>query len=327
LETNHLNIESIYPLNQTKNKMNTYSNAKYAITTSFNQGSIHIRLTNNLSYAFYEGNFDAAAFRLPFLLKDVYELINKCFAAFIEPVSSGINATDKKYSIMEELDNSVLLLRFRCIMESILTVEFEVRMPEKIMSNDAQLTIHIQKQQQTIDLLSKRLEEMEKMVSRLAETEKIIACLGADITLIRYGTVAAHMQQQTFPISTKSLTISSPVFTQESYQKIKHFYQLNDLTLNSLDATNGPQSQITNSSAKKVTVNSCNSFGDFGFIKNFPNLEELVVSGIPVMSSLTTHLKSTKHKIKRITLSSYGATLNVSDLQNYCSQNGITLNI
>jgi hypothetical protein len=291
--------------------MNTYSNAKYTITTSFNQGSIHIRLTNNLSYAFYEGNFDSAAFRLPFDLKDVYELINKCFAKFVE------NPADKKYSVELELDNSVLLLRFRCVMESILTVAFEIRMTEKIMSNDAQLTIHIQKQQQTIDLLSKRLEEMER----------IISCLGSDITLVRHGTLGASIQQHISPISTKTLTISAPAFTQESYQKIKHFYQLNELTLSGLDGTNGPHTQITNTLVKKLTVNSCNSFTDLGFIKNFQNLEELVMSGNSLQSAATLQLKNTKNKIKRITLSSYGATLNVADMQNYCSQNGITLSL
>lgn len=288
--------------------MNTYSNEKYTITISLNQGSIHIRLANNLSYAFYEGNFDTASFRLPFELKDIYELINKCFASFVE------TSANKKYSIATELDNSVLLLRFRCIMESILTVEFDVRMPEKIMSNDAQLTIHMQKQQQTIDLLSKRLEEMER----------IISWFGSDITLVRQGAPGANIP---FPISTKSLTISAPAFTQESYQKIKHFYQLNDLTLNSLDGAYGPQIQITNASAKKLTVNSCNSFADFSFIKNFPNLEELVMAGVTLQSNSINALKTGKHKIKRITLSAYGATFNTVDMRNYCSQNGITLNL
>jgi hypothetical protein len=156
--------------------------------------------------------------------------------------------------------------------------------------------------------------------------ERIISCLGSEITLCRQDSKFSTLQ--TFPVSTKSLTISAPVFTLESYQKIKHFYQLNDLTLNSLDTTNGPQTQITNASAKKLTINSCNSFGgDWGFIKNFPNLEELVISGVPLMSSVTTHLKSTKHKIQRITLSAYGGTFNAADMQNYCSQNGITLNL
>ena len=62
-------------------KMNTFRNDQYTITTSLNERSaIYIKIANNISYMCYEGNFDSAAFKLPFELRNIYELVNKCFA-------------------------------------------------------------------------------------------------------------------------------------------------------------------------------------------------------------------------------------------------------
>jgi len=284
--------------------MNTYRNDKYTITTSLNERTIHIKLTNTLSYAFYEGNFDSAAFKHPFELKDTYELINKCFAKFVE------NPNDKKYSVTMELDNSTLLLQFHCVVEGFLTVVFDLRMREKIMSNDAQLTINFQRQQQTIDLLMRRIEEMEK----------IISALGSEISLTRHNGTSTT----THTISETTLTLNA-VLNLDSYKKIKHFYKLNSLTLGGLDATHSPQTSITNASLKTLTINNCTAFTNFECIKNFPNIEELVMSNCTLSANSENVLKTAKHKLKKIRLSGYGITFNVAELQRYCSQNRIEL--
>lgn len=286
--------------------MNTYRNDKYTITTSLNDRTIHIKLINTLSYAFYEGNFDSAAFKHPFELKDTYELINKCFAKFVE------NPNDKKYSVEMELDNSTLLLRFRCIVEGFLTVTFDLRIREKIMSNDAQLTINFQRQQQTIDLLMRRVEEMEK----------IISVLGCEIQLNYQN----GSPPTTHTICETTLTLSAPL-NQDSYKKIKHFYKLNSLTLAGLPVTHFPATSITNASVKILTINNCIAFHNFECIKNFPNLEELVMSNCTLSANSENVLKTANHKIKKIRLSSYGATFNIAELQTYCSQNRIELSI
>jgi hypothetical protein len=288
--------------------MNTYRNTQYSITTSLNGHAIHLKIANNISYAFYEGSFDGASFKHPFELKDTYELINKCFARFVE------NPADKKYSVAMELDNSTLLLRFHCVVEGFLTVSFELRMREKIMSNDAQLTINFQRQQQTIDLLMQRVEEMEK----------IISALGSEIQLVRQsnGTTTTHT------ISETTLTLSGPpVYTPDSYKKIKHFYKLNRLSLIGLDGSHGPQTSITNASVKILTITNCAAFANFEYIKNFPNLEEFTMTNCTLSANAENTLKTTKHNIKKICLSSYGATFNVAGLQAYCSQNRIELTL
>ena len=287
--------------------MNTYRNDKYTITTSLNDRAIHIKIANSLSYAFYEGNFDGAAFKHPFELKDTYELINKCFARFVE------NPNDKKYSVAMELDNSTLLVRFHCVVEGFLTVSFDLRMREKIMSNDAQLTVNFQRQQQTIELLMQRVEQMEKIISGL----------GAEIHLARPGAQSPTSYQ----ISETALTISAPPYTTDSYKKIKHFYKLDSLTFSGLDMTNGPQTQITNAFVKKLTVTSCPAFANLECIKNFPNVEELTMTNCTLSANSENVLKQSKHKLKKIRLTNYGTAFNVAELQRYCTENRIELTL
>ena len=85
----------------------------------------------------YEGNFDTTAFKLPFDLSGIMELVNKCF-----------EETDSGYNLKIELDNGFLKLGFECKVGGFLNVAFDLRLREKLMSNDAQLTINFQRVEQ-----------------------------------------------------------------------------------------------------------------------------------------------------------------------------------
>ena len=295
--------------------MPSFKDEQYTITTSLNERAIYIKIINNLSYMCYEGNFDSAAFKLPFGLEDAYQLVNKCFA---DPTDAGY---EKGYNVNMELDNSMLRLEFQCIVGGFLNVSFDLFLREKLMSNDAQLTINFQrveqKQQQAFELLTKRMEDMERMLEALGHAD--ICFTGPPNNQVR------HINS--FPISSTALTINSDnnSVSEESFMKVKYFYQLEELTFISCQ-WNEPEKNVSNKTVKKVTIHSSPNFRDISFISKYPSLECLNIHGGALDSSAVTTLKSITHNIKSFTFT--GCTgINQTEMQTYCTQTGIQLSL
>lgn len=155
--------------------MNTFKNAEYTITTSLSDqsASIYVKIANNISYAAYEGTFEKSAFRLSFEIAGIYSLINKCFAAFTD--CGGFKSP---YTVTMELESSMMMrLAFNCMLEGIIAVEFELRLQQKIVQGDAILSVELEKQNQLIERLIKRLDSAEKMIelqnNKIAGLEKL----------------------------------------------------------------------------------------------------------------------------------------------------------
>lgn len=297
--------------------MNTYRNAQYTITTSLNDRTIHIKLTNTLSYMCYEGNFDAVAFKLSFDIKDIFELVKRCFNAFMTE-----NKVDDGFNLRIFLDNTNIQLIFQCVVAGFLHIAFDIRMREKLMSNDAQLTINFQrieqKNNEAIDIIMKRMERMETLLEALGHAE---ICFTEP--------PSGHAERvKSFPITSKILIVTDGGnhVNQESFKKIKYFYQMEELTLNSCQWHN-PQVHASNDNVKKITINSCGgAFADPTFIKNFPKLQELHFGHCELNSQFVTILRSMKHNIQKFTFRGVNS-LNNSEMQTYCTQNGIELSI
>ena len=300
--------------------MNTYRNLQYTITTSLNERTIYIKLVNNISYMCYEGNFDAVAFKLSFDIKEIYELVKKCFAAFVQ--NSFSDQLNDGFNLFLTLENSSMHLSFHCLVGGFLNIVFDLRLCEKIMSNDAQLTMHFQRIEQ------KQREEYDNIMERMEIMEKILEALGhADICFTQPP--SGHAERiRSFPITTKKMIVidGGNHINKESFKKIKYFYQLEELTLNSCQWQD-PQVHISNSNVKKLHMNSCGAaFADPAFIKNFPKLQELHVVHCEVNSQFVTMLRSLEHNIQKFTFRGV-TTLNQSEMQTYCTQNGFELSM
>ena len=288
----------------------TFRDPIYTITTSINDHAIYIKLVNNVSYMCYEGNFDTAAFKLPFHLKEIHKFVNKCFANETE-----LNY-EPGYNVNMQLDNGTLTLGFEGIVGGFLTVQFDLRLREKLMSNDAQLTINFQriehKQQHAFEEIAKRMAEMERRLEALGHSE---------ICFYKGGQF-----KTAYPIDSKSLIIDdSNTIGEESFKKIKYFYQLEELTMSSCSHIS-PQTHVSNATVKKLTLNSSPAFTNITFINNFPSLVELSMIGFSVNSSIVTTLRSIKHKIRKLKFQGCGG-INQTEMQTYCTQTGIELNL
>jgi hypothetical protein len=300
--------------------MNTYRNLQYTITSSLNERTIHIKLVNNISYMCYEGNFDAVAFNLSFDIKEIYELVKKCFAAFVQ--NSFSDQLNDGFNLFLTLENSFMHLSFHCLVGGFLNIVFGLRLREKIMSNDAQLTMHFQRIEQ------KQREEYDNIMERMEVMEKILKTLGnAEICFT--NPPSNHVEGIcSYPITTKSIRIGdgNNRINQTSFEKIKHFYQLEELTLHACQ-WNNPHIHVSNANVKKLRVEYCDTFKDPDFINNFPNLQELHMEGpIPLNPQFVTILRSMKHNIRSFTF--HGVTsLNNAEMQSYCIQHGIELSV
>jgi len=302
----------------------------------------------------YEGNFDVTAFKLPFELKDVYELVNKCFAEMDEDSESddleedgedsgsdndskvrpqaGAQRTES-YRVTTRLDNGTLQLIFNCVVGGFLKVKFDLRLREKLMSNDTQLSINFQRVEQNQTKALERIDtvtrQMQIMENKMKEMERRLEALGhADICFTTPPTLHAD-DIYSFPIDSKKLNIEAcngraNGISARSFEKIKHFYQLEELLLSNCKWTS--HTLISNATVKKLTIVTSEPFSDISFIKNFPNLEDLEMRGFALDTSIVTTLRSIKHKIKKLTFNQCGG-INQTEMQTYCTQKGIVLNL
>ena len=152
--------------------MNTFKNTGYTITTSLSDTeTIYIKIANNISYETYEGTFEKSDFRLSFNTKGRFTIINKCFAAFTGNEKSA-------YSAKIELEpNNCMLVIFDCILDGAIGVDFGLRLKQKSVSGDTILSAELEKHEQLIAALTKRLESAEKTIEmqnkQIAELEKL----------------------------------------------------------------------------------------------------------------------------------------------------------
>jgi hypothetical protein len=248
--------------------METYRNNKYTITTSLSDRHIIINITNNVSYACYEGKYENSAFRLSFDNTAIFKLVNKCFAEFVEP--TGKSTYKVVIALSDNTGADHLVLDFDCVVEGFLAVAFKLRMVEKTASggSDKGLIIELNQQKQlvselteriaemesadqetvdiiagqqhSIDTLMKRMADMEKTLNsakreceKIPEIERRIECMGSAIMVeFKYN---SHNQFIKHELSSTKLRIVCSSynggFVENALKQIKYFYKLEELSL------------------------------------------------------------------------------------------------
>lgn len=302
--------------------MNSFRNQQYSITTSLNERTIHIKVVNNISYMSYEGNFDSSSIKFGFELSDTYNLITKCFANFVSP--DAIKLAD--YTVSFTLDNGILRTNFNCMVGGVLRIQFDLRLREKLLSNDAQLTIDIQRIEQTyqseIDKLTKKLEDMEKY---------IIDTIG--MAEICFTNSTNNVIVTSFPINIKEIDLNcdNNKYSLQSFKQIENFIRLETLRISTCNWVNimyvpTPHPHMSNKTLKKLIIHQTNHQCNLSFLKYFPNLEEFKMEGCSTTFESIDAFKDIPNKLKVlefITCANIGTIQ--SSLTVYCSNNNIKL--
>jgi hypothetical protein len=299
--------------------MNTdlFSLGKYTITSSLGERGIYLKFIDQINFVTYDGNLDAKELRLQFELSDIYKLIEQTFAE------------EEGYTVSITISNGFMKLAFNAFVGGFLKVYFEAMLKEKIMSNDGQLTLNMNKMEQKLARLWEKLDSLEEVMKEKNEENLhlIDAVSNAVINISRDG-INNYREQHFIKINSKEVTISdndsntAPI----DLSKLQYLYKLEKLIITYFRTTS--MHSLSNKNVKELEINCANEghLTSLTGIEKCPNLVKLTITNAPALTAVVSILSSVKHTIKTFTFTNCTA-INVVELQTYCQVNKFQLNI
>ena len=281
---------------------------KFSIVVSLNERTIYAKVTDRVLFLCYEANIDSKELRLSIELNNVCQLMAKCFRK------------EDGYSVTMSVNSGTMKIIFNALVEGYLKISFEIILREKVMSNDGQLTLTFNKQEQAIHQLTKRLAQLEKLVEAISYAE--INVLNLNATANNHGNAFLGRWKLNAPeIKFMGDNID--------FTKIKLFYQLQKLTLYAVTPLHTPNfKSITNETVKELILDTINDghFSSLDGLDGFPRLEILIIKSCPHLKDIVKVFSSYKHKIKSIDITA-SAGINNTEIMTYCQKNNIKLNL
>lgn len=283
--------------------MQNFEFSDYTVTCSFNGPSIFIKLINKFSYACYEADMNYLAFDISFDVDVIYQLICNCFKQLHGfDCKIELNRSDcmrLKFTAKIEVNEKLTLL-----------IPFEAILKEKILSNDAQVSITLHRMEQRCTELMERISELEKWVESSVSYAEIVLYVASN-------------QVESYPVNIREIALTMDVNYQ--WNKIRHFTRLKQLTLQSMSSGYMKNlSNISNKSVEVLIINSCSRFNSVVGLLNFTELKTLKMQSCADVSDLVAQLSSYEHKIRHITVTSC-PKINSVELMTYCQVNRIEL--
>ena len=333
-------------------------NAGQSVVASLNERTIYIKVSDSVNYTVYESNIELKELRLSLDLEDAYKIIVKCLEGSSGPVASkgclegskgcleGSEGSYKgDYRVITSVNSGSMKMSFSARVEGFLKINFDIILKEKIMSNDGQLTLSMnrieQKQTMAIETLTKKCADLEDIITKqqqdFAEQLEFLRGVVNNCQIFMTNIYTPHgnwCDIQSTSTTTHVNNISAKEITMQDHgqtiwENISVFYQLSKLTITNFNAVNNITNltKFSNANLKELVLNNVSShhkLTSLQGIENFPNLEILTVTSAPGLKDVVKVLSETKHAIK--TLKFQGCTgVNVVELQTYCQVNGIFL--
>jgi hypothetical protein len=310
---------------------------------SLNERTIYIKVSDTVNYTVYESNVELKELRLSLDLEDAYKIIVRCLEGSSGPVASSGDYKEG-YKVTTSVNTNIMKMSFSARVEGFLKINFDIILKEKIMSNDGQLTLSMnrieQKQTMAIETLTKKCEDLENIITKqqhdFAEQLEFLRGVVNNCQIFMtniYTPQGNWCDLQSTSTTTHVNTISAKKITMQDHgqtiwKNISVFYQLSKLTITNFNAGNNITNltKFGNANLKELVLNCCahGSFTSLQGIENFPKLEILTVTSAPGLKDVVNVLTDVKHAIK--TLKFQGCTgVNVVELQTYCQVNGIFL--
>jgi hypothetical protein len=272
----------------------------YSILTSFNGKQIYLKLMDTVTHMVYETSVDNSELRLSLTLDDVYKIVTACFGE------------DDGYKVGITVRAGLMKIKFHAIVGGFLKVDFDVLIKEKLMTNDAQLTLFVnqleQRHETAVDALTNRCDELVSTIKKLEETVSAISC--AEIEM-RVNTFVA--------LSTTTLSIQGDVHLKAD--KIKLLFKLQKLHLTAFSLVD--LTTISNSSVKDLYIDAGGNtkFVSLRGIEGMSKLETLVIANAASLRDLSCLYKMSLKAIKIVGHCAF----NMNDLKSFCSEHKIDL--
>lgn len=296
----------------------SFSQNSLSITTSLNERTIYIKITDTTSYHSYESNISLTEMKLNVDIADAYQLILNCF----DPKEENCN-----YSI--SICSGVMKICFKAVIGGYFNVVIEIALKEKLMSNDAQLSLNFNQLEQTHNKNIKKLEndidKLTQTIIKMADKMDMI-CDGALIKL------SNNDINGLYPIGTIELNINLTNKIAILYCNIKLFINIKKLILNDIYNNFVDLTAISSKSLVELVLNGVDTqFQSLKGIENFPSLEKLSITGSGLNTSsiklgLNDILQQSLGKLKVLTLINVIGS-SEPELIEYCNKHNITLSV
>ena len=300
---------------------NTFELGNYTITTSLGERTIFIKIIDQINFINYEANVTAKELNVQFGLEDIYKLINQSFAE------------EKGYNVSTSISNGFMKLIFNALVGGFLNVNFEAILKERVMSNDVQLTLSMNKMEQKFDSIMKKIQQLERKTEKQQEenmklmtalSNAVINITAEQLTSSRSG-LATVKEKHFIKINSKNVAIDTSE-NEIDLSKLNVLYQLEKLSINIFRQHD--LSILSISTLKELEI-VCNGGGDLyslNGIQNLPTLDKLTIRHAPNLRDIVKPLSSIKHKIQTLIFVTC-QSINVVELQTYCQTNNISLHI
>jgi hypothetical protein len=280
-----------------------FSIKNYSILTSLNKTQIYIKMMDTVTHLTYETNLDTAELRLSTTLEDTYKIITNCFAE------------DAGYKVAITVKSGLMKLKFHALVGGFLKMDFDVLLKEKLLSNDAQLTLFMnqleQRQESVVEILTKRcnnlaslIESQEKRFNQLETLLNTVSCAEIELRLNAF-----------YPINIEALTIQGDAHLKTD--KMSSLYKLQKIVFTSFSFSD--LTSLKNGSLREMTIDSSSKLTSLKGLDGFPNLEVLTIINAPLLKDFSAIYKM-GHKIKTLKMQAS------QELQRFCIEHQILLN-
>jgi hypothetical protein len=258
---------------------------------------------DTVTHLTYETNLDTAELRLSTTLEDTYKIITNCFAE------------DAGYKVAITVKSGLMKLKFHALVGGFLKMDFDVLLKEKLLSNDAQLTLFMnqleQRQESVVEILTKRcnnlaslIESQEKRFNQLETLLNTVSCAEIELRLNAF-----------YPINIEALTIQGDAHLKTD--KMSSLYKLQKIVFTSFSFSD--LTSLKNGSLREMTIDSSSKLTSLKGLDGFPNLEVLTIINAPLLKDFSAIYKM-GHKIKTLKMQAS------QELQRFCIEHQILLN-
>jgi hypothetical protein len=290
----------------------------YSIVCSLNERSIYLKITDNIGFLQYESNLDSKELRLNIDLSDAFMIIKNCFEE------------EDGYDVKFTHTTETLKLQFNALVGGFLKIKFDVYLKERVMSNDGQLTMTMNKLEQKINGLEKQLHKKNKELQDLTEKNKSLQDLTEKLSYSMICLWNGHGTIATWQFVYMNIqTLNLPDCRSVNLEFIQHLYQLNTLTLNMFHnhGTSIKTSKLSNKTLTELIINNCNGHvNSLDGLNQIPQLNKLIINDGNILTNIPTVLTSYQHKIKHLSFQRC-PQINVVEIQTYCQTKNIQLDI
>jgi len=284
----------------------TFEINNFSVITSLSEKNIYIKFLDNINFIIYDSNVDQQVLYLNFALPEIYQIIMKCFKK--EP----------NFTINVIHESNILRLLFTAIIGGMLTISFEIQLNEKIMSNDAQLTVYFNKLEYKCNILSQKIDDLTINIEKCKEENKLISnILSHSEIFLGDSTIKGIVN---IPINSTEIVIDKQTIY---WNKLSRLYCLKKILFVNVNVF---FEEFSIPSLEEIEIIGNGTMNISG-IQKTTNLKKIILNGASNLlhTNFITNKKECSN-LKHLIIKSC-EQINSSDIYIYCQLNQIELDI